>query len=96
MVPPGDGRVRLGIHERNKLFLGDWQGTNSHIELGFGAGYRWRFPSRFFVDVGGLVGLGIGVSDSWYYTSNPSSMQHNALKEYFLGALQVHVGWEFN
>jgi small nuclear ribonucleoprotein (snRNP)-like protein len=75
---------------------GDWKGTNSHIELGVSAGYRWRFPSRFYLDVGGLIGLGIGVTDSFYYTSSPSIVHNNDQQDYFLGALQLHVGWEFN
>ena len=77
-------------------YIGAWQGSNSHIELGVGAGYRWRYNSRFFLDVGGLAGLGIGVTDSWYQTSTPNNVNNNALNEYFLGALQVHVGWEFD
>lgn len=75
--------------------FGNWQGTNSHLEIAAGGGYRWRFISGFFIDVGALVGMSIGLTDSGYYTSDPSTIIQNTPANYVIGALQLHLGWEF-
>lgn len=76
-------------------YNGDWQGKDAHLEIAVGGGYRWRFSSGFFVDVGGLAGVGPQLTNTKYYTSNPSTIINNGLNTYFVGMLQVHLGWEF-
>ena len=102
---PGGGRNRWyfqgmfgyawGSTSGVNYYNGDYQGTNSHLEIAGGAGYRWRFISGFFLDVGALGGAGVGLTDSYYYTSTPSTIIKNTPKVYFVGALQLHFGWEF-
>ena len=62
---------------------GGWQNNNSHLEVAAGGGYRWRFSSSFFLDLGGLAGAAIELTDS------------SAPPVIYLGALQIHLGWEF-
>jgi small nuclear ribonucleoprotein (snRNP)-like protein len=76
-------------------FGGNWQGNEYHLEIAVGGGYRWRFISGFFVDLGALAGVGPQLSNTKYYTSNPSTIINNGLNVYIVGMLQVHLGWEF-
>ena len=84
-----------GSTSGTNYYYGNWQGTNSHLEVAAGGGFRWRFSSGFFVDVGAVGGIGIGQTDSWYYTSSPATIYQNVLKDEIIGALQLHFGWEF-
>jgi small nuclear ribonucleoprotein (snRNP)-like protein len=57
-----------------------WRVEWSHLELAVGVGYRWRFPSRFFLDLGAVGGAGIGMTSVSLTTA--------------LAMLQLHLGWD--
>ncbi len=71
-----------------------WTSNWGQIEAGGGAGYRWRFESGFFLDLGAVAGLGSNPGTKWYYDDDPTTKFTNAAMVTFIGMLQLHIGWE--
>jgi small nuclear ribonucleoprotein (snRNP)-like protein len=71
-----------------------WSSTWGQIEVGGGGGYRWRFPSGFFLDVGAVAGVGYNPGTKWSYDDAPHTYFTNDPMATFIGMLQLHVGWE--
>jgi hypothetical protein len=78
----------------------EWVDKASLLIIGGNAGFRWRFPNRFFLSLGIWGGVGIVVEGEWYYT-NPSRTPNKRFPEkssgdaYPAGGIDLSFGLEF-
>ncbi len=73
---------------------GEWTGSNALIVIMSNFGYRWRFPSRFFLNVGAFAGVGIWLWDEWYYILTPAVIYEEPTVIGFAWGLELSLGWE--
>lgn len=46
----------------------EWTADHAYIAILSNFGYRWRYESGFFLNVGALAGVAINTKDEWYYS----------------------------
>lgn len=69
-------------------------GKSGLPNLSTNAGYQWRYPSRLFLPFGGYAGVGIQLSDRWWYTDDLDERCTEGTEAYFVFGLQLALGWE--
>jgi len=72
----------------------EWVGTNSQLNLLAGFGYRWRYSSGLFLNLGLLAGFSKGLTDSWWYISNKDNVFENTPGNLAVAMLEFSFGWE--
>ena len=60
----------------------------------FNFGYRWRYPSGFFLNLGIFAGVVPTIKDTWYYISDPGTKIENVHETLFIGMLELSLGWD--
>jgi TolB-like protein len=73
----------------------EWEGDHSYMVIYGNGGYRWRFPSKFFVNLGGLFGFVISLSDEWYYINDPTDVREGDNLSLLFAMLEFSIGMEF-
>lgn len=73
----------------------DWKRTWSGYAIVLNMGYRWRFSSGFFMQVGGMAGIHNQTNASWYYTKYESVKFKDPEGVRFIGMLEFSIGTEF-
>jgi hypothetical protein len=59
------------------------------------AGYRWRFPSGFFVELGGRFGIGVLLWSAWWYDERPDEIYRDDYPyRYPIGSFDLVLGIE--
>ncbi len=74
--------------------IDEWTGNDAMIVIMSNFGYRWRFPSRFFLNVGAFAGAGIWLWDEWSYILNPAVIFEEPTGTGFAWGLELSLGWE--
>ncbi len=74
----------------------EWEGNWGMLIFGTNVGYQWRNENRFGVRLGGLLGLGIQLWDSWWYVDDPDVVFDEDTGIYFYFGLQLALSWEQN
>jgi hypothetical protein len=77
----------------------EWKGTHSYWDVLVNAGYRWRFQSKFFLNVGLMTGVMNQINSEWEYTK-PTYYKYGIKYEdpsltLFLIMAELSFGWEF-
>ncbi|MBL7136363.1 MAG: hypothetical protein ISS81_07215 [Candidatus Marinimicrobia bacterium] len=72
----------------------EWEGKNTQIIFASNFGYRWRFPSKFILNLGLMAGVSKGIKDDWWYINNPDYIHEDSPETYFFGMLELSLGWE--
>ena len=72
--------------------IGDWEGEDAGIVLATNVGYRWIFPSGFFVNVGGFAGFGRDLKNDWWYEGHTSTVFEIPSETTVFGMLEVSFG----
>lgn len=72
----------------------EWEGSSNLIITGASFGYKWRNPTRFFMNLGIFAGVGFTLSSDWYYVDDPGTVYTGDEPTYFVGGLELAVGWE--
>ena len=72
-----------------------WEGEHSNWDFMSNFGYRWRFPSNFFLNAGLFAGVAQTTKDDWWYIDSPRIIHSNDTKTYIFGMLELSLGWEF-
>jgi small nuclear ribonucleoprotein (snRNP)-like protein len=72
----------------------EWEGSTNMLITGASFGYKWRNPTRFFVNLGIFAGVGFTLSSDWYYVDDPGTVYQGKEPTYFVGGLELAVGWE--
>ncbi len=76
---------------------GDWYGNHGGLVFTANAGYRFRFSSGFYINLGAYAGVYQNVWDVWYYYDD--DIEHVSEDEdgiaRFFGYLEFGIGVEF-
>lgn len=72
----------------------EWEGKNAQIILASNIGYRFRYPSKFFINLGGMAGVAPGIRDDWWYIDSPGDVYEGSNEINFFGMLELSFGWE--
>jgi len=75
--------------------LWEWKGRNAQINVALNFGHRWRYRSKFLLNVGVLAGTSIEIKDDWWYIDSPSTILEGDPTIYILGWLEFSLGWEW-
>lgn len=71
----------------------EWQDKTSFFLLAANGGYKWGFPSGFFVSTGLLLGDAVPLSGKWHYTQGYDTTEKNDdLSGAVIYMLQLTVG----
>jgi hypothetical protein len=72
-----------------------WKGNDAYFSFISNFGYRWRFPSKFFLNIGVIAGLAPVLKDEWYYVDDPSTIIETDEALWYVAMLELSMGWEF-
>ncbi len=72
----------------------EWKSEDAQIIIAPNGGFRFRFDSNFFLNLGVLAGVAIDVKNEWWYLNNPS-VTYDQRGATFFGMLEFTLGWEF-
>jgi hypothetical protein len=75
-------------------YIGDYTSYWALLKAYLGFGYRWRNPSKFFLDLGVLAGVAITMDNYYIYDSSPNSKHYTDTLSFGAGMIQLHLGWE--
>jgi len=73
----------------------EWEGRNAQINVLSNFGYRLRFRSNFFINLGAMAGASIEIKDDWWRINNPNTVFKGDLPVLIIGMLEVAFGWEW-
>ena len=74
----------------------EWKGNHANLVIALQYGYRWRYPSGFYLNVGIMAGYSLVVWDQWYYLTTPNQYETSTTTNIFFGMLEFSLGWEKN
>lgn len=72
----------------------EWEGENAQLIIASNFGFRWRYPSKFFLNLGIIAGVAPSIKDDWWYIDNTDEVFEGSLDTYFVGMLELSLGWE--
>jgi len=72
----------------------EWEGSTNLLITGASFGYKWRKPTRFFMNLGIFAGVGFSLASDWYYVDDPGTVYTSEEITYFVGGIELAVGWE--
>ncbi len=84
----------LGWSSGDKGTTDEWKSNFASIVFALQFGYRWRYPSGFYLNVGLSAGYSIEIWDKWYHTRAPSIIMDADQTNVFFGMLEFSLGWE--
>lgn len=76
---------------------GDWYGNHGGLVFSANAGYRFRFGSGFYINLGAYAGVYQNVWDVWYYYDDDTEhiSEEDDGAAHFYGYLEFGIGIEF-
>ena len=72
----------------------EWKGNHGNLVIALQYGYRWRYASGFYLNVGIMAGYCFLVWDNWYYLTTPNQYEASTNPSVFFGMLEFSLGWE--
>jgi hypothetical protein len=76
-------------------YTNEWEGSHQYWDLLTNVGYRWRFPSNFFVNAGILTGAANTTKSEWWFIKTPAQKKEDPKKIVFVIMAEVAFGFEF-
>lgn len=79
----------------------EWEAQHNYYVIMLGGGYRFRYPSKFFMNIGLQAGGWFMLTDEWEYTDKSYTggdglgVHQNELVTRPFGMLEISLGWEF-
>ncbi|MFH0977461.1 MAG: hypothetical protein V1874_16905 [Spirochaetota bacterium] len=75
----------------------NWERKWKGYDVMFNIGYRWRFPSGFFMQLGGFAGFHNQYKAEWEYTNRPSDKSTHEDPEgvRLIAMIEFSIGTEF-
>ena len=71
----------------------EWKGKDAQIIFLGNFGHRWRYPSKFFLNLGLIAGFGTDIKDDWWYIREPDHIYKES-GAVFAAMLELSFGWE--
>ena len=71
----------------------EWKGNGSGIVWFLNAGYRFRYQSGFFLNLGVIGGTYFNLKDKWWYTKSPDKIYDDG--GFVRGAIMLELGLGF-
>ena len=72
----------------------EWESRFGTLAAASNIGYRWRFPSGFFINLGLFAGVAFEIWDTWWYVYAPGYEYEGTKEIVFFGFLEFSMGWE--
>ena len=73
----------------------EWDGDFGNLVIALQYGYRWRYVSGFYINVGIMAGYSISVWDNWHFLTSPNQIEASAsASNLVFGMLEFSLGWE--
>ena len=89
----GSGEFGFGSNKDNVGWSDEWHGEHTYIGFLAIFGYRWRFSSGFFVNVGLAGGFANELKDDWWYSDSPWDIRKSDIGFYIFGMAELSVGF---
>jgi len=76
-------------------YTDEWEGSHQYWDILTNFGYRWRFPSNIFINVGILTGAANTTQSEWWFIRTPGQKKEGTKKMVFVIMAEVSFGLEF-
>ncbi|MCD6579938.1 hypothetical protein J7L48_10735 [bacterium] len=72
----------------------EWKSNFGGLAIAGNFGRRWRYSSKFFLDVGLIFGFYLEFWDNWNYLDEPYIIRHGGNGTVIFAMLELAFGWE--
>ncbi len=76
--------------------VGEWESKTDYYVVAGNAGYRFRFSSGFFMNLGGYAGFSKDTKSELWYDNSSSVIRENPLETTIFLMLEFALGMEFH
>jgi hypothetical protein len=76
-------------------YTDEWEASHRYWDILTNIGYRWRFPSKLFVNVGVLTGAANTTKSEWWFIRSPNQKKQNPEETVFAIMAEASFGFEF-
>jgi len=72
----------------------DWYGSSAGVVIITNVGYRWRFGSGFYINLGAFAGAYVNIYDQWYDYDDDELHDESGWTQFY-GYIEFGIGVEF-